>query len=587
MVNVTHSFVSGKSDSSDATLIQPSNWNADHEVSDSSGILVTVDQDFTAQAPGGSLTSGITNTVTLTPVPKGINGTNLNHYLYISGGSGTAEVVLITGGTAVSEATSGTVTFVPANSHSGAWTIASASAGLLECLWSLAASGGIILFPPGTHTVRCQIRIPNDGTSPPRQKPFALWGSGCLFDGNGGAPNGGSIVDMTYSGTGGKLTGLGYGALVMRDLTLKDSSVSNTTPFVYLTNTTPFFERVGFYGSVSGASTTQDAIILGGTTTTRDGSLNAPYGGYGGAITNCYFNRVRRIVYGRVYCNGMSLINPTVWNGCGGSAAVELDGNSGLTEACDGWKIWGGTYEVENYTKVILLTRATHCTLVGIDFYDPSGTTTHLIHITANSYFNTVIAGTFTAGGPLYLTDDNTLTNYQTADSNLTVATIPVLKIIAELQGIVPVRVTSTDTSLLLSATQVVMSWRNKSNTNNNYTTLECISYAGVIAGAIGFKFTDHTNGYGQWHFATTGASGFGVRFFIDSDGKIGLNTTSPTVSGTGKLHSAGDTARITDASRTPANSAAAGNDGEICYDSNYIYVHTGGSWRRTAIATF
>ena len=68
---------------------------------------------------------------------------------------------------------------------------------------------------------------------------------------------------------------------------------------------------------------------------------------------------------------------------------------------------------------------------------------------------------------------------------------------------------------------------------------------------------------------------------------KLGIGTASPTVSGTGRLHVVGDTARLTPTARTPANSAAAGNDGEWCADSSYVYVHTGGSWRRAAVATF
>jgi len=36
-----------------------------------------------------------------------------------------------------------------------------------------------------------------------------------------------------------------------------------------------------------------------------------------------------------------------------------------------------------------------------------------------------------------------------------------------------------------------------------------------------------------------------------------------------------------------PANSAAPGTDGEIRMDNGYIYVHSGGSWRRAALTTF
>ncbi|OFX15269.1 MAG: hypothetical protein A2Z18_02545 [Armatimonadetes bacterium RBG_16_58_9] len=59
------------------------------------------------------------------------------------------------------------------------------------------------------------------------------------------------------------------------------------------------------------------------------------------------------------------------------------------------------------------------------------------------------------------------------------------------------------------------------------------------------------------------------------------------TVSGTGTMHITGNTQRILTASRTPTGSSDTGNDGEICFDDNYIYVRIGGSWRRAAIATW
>lgn len=71
--------------------------------------------------------------------------------------------------------------------------------------------------------------------------------------------------------------------------------------------------------------------------------------------------------------------------------------------------------------------------------------------------------------------------------------------------------------------------------------------------------------------------------------GSVGIGTTNPSCSGTGKVHFSGDTARIVDTARTPANSAAAGNDGEICWDASYIYVHVSGGWKRLAntLSTF
>src|SRR5215472_14530822 len=60
------------------------------------------------RTPGGSLTPG-TQSITLSPVPVGVNGSNRRHYLWISGGSGSPEAVRIQGGTAISGAASGTV----------------------------------------------------------------------------------------------------------------------------------------------------------------------------------------------------------------------------------------------------------------------------------------------------------------------------------------------------------------------------------------------------------------------------------------------------------------------------------------------
>lgn len=97
------------------------------------------DYTFT-RTPGGSIGIG-SNTVTLTPVPVGINGADSNHFVYLSGGTGTAEPVLITGGTAVSGASSGTITFTAANTHTGAWTVTSGFCGIPEAAQAAATAG--------------------------------------------------------------------------------------------------------------------------------------------------------------------------------------------------------------------------------------------------------------------------------------------------------------------------------------------------------------------------------------------------------------------------------------------------------------
>lgn len=87
-----------------------------------------------SRLPGTAVTGGVTNQVTLSTCPVGVAGADSAHYVYLSGGTGTAEAVLITGGTCTSGATAGTITFTPANSHSGAYTITSATSGIQEAV---------------------------------------------------------------------------------------------------------------------------------------------------------------------------------------------------------------------------------------------------------------------------------------------------------------------------------------------------------------------------------------------------------------------------------------------------------------------
>jgi len=97
---------------------------------------------FPAQSPGGSLSVG-SNTITFTPCPLGVNGSDTNHNLYVSGGVGTAESVPITGGTCTSGASTGTIIITAANTHSGAWTVQGVAGGISEAI--VANPGAVIL----------------------------------------------------------------------------------------------------------------------------------------------------------------------------------------------------------------------------------------------------------------------------------------------------------------------------------------------------------------------------------------------------------------------------------------------------------
>lgn len=141
----------------------------------SSPFLISTLFIFSPQTPGGTLSAGA-QVITLTPVPQGVNGTDQNHYLYISGGTGTAEAVPIIGGSAVAGAASGTVIVTCANAHSGAWTIQSATAGIQEALDSMASPQ--VFVPAGNYNIYATITVPNRAS---------IIGFSMSSDSNGGA----------------------------------------------------------------------------------------------------------------------------------------------------------------------------------------------------------------------------------------------------------------------------------------------------------------------------------------------------------------------------------------------------------------
>ena len=69
----------------------------------------------------------------------------------------------------------------------------------------------------------------------------------------------------------------------------------------------------------------------------------------------------------------------------------------------------------------------------------------------------------------------------------------------------------------------------NPDQTNNNYALItfgDGTSQPG--SGFMGMQFTDHTNNYGELVFGTRGVGGYGEKMRIDSEGKVGIGTTSP-----------------------------------------------------------
>jgi len=111
--------------------------------------------------PGQAIQAG-TNEVKLAPCPRGVNGTDLWHYVYIHG-TGTPEVVLITGGSCKSGALSGSLQFTASYAHPSGYTIGTATDGVQEAAIAAVMPNGQpsrqVMVDPGTHLFRARFSI--------------------------------------------------------------------------------------------------------------------------------------------------------------------------------------------------------------------------------------------------------------------------------------------------------------------------------------------------------------------------------------------------------------------------------------------
>ena len=121
------------------------------------GAVYASGANFRPPTPGVGLSAGVAATVTPDwSLPKGVVGEDR---LYLSGGTGTAEVVVVSNvGTACPGGAANSVCFTPANSHSGAWTLASATSGLQEAV-NAAGPGGWVIDDEGVADIRAPLAI--------------------------------------------------------------------------------------------------------------------------------------------------------------------------------------------------------------------------------------------------------------------------------------------------------------------------------------------------------------------------------------------------------------------------------------------
>lgn len=260
------------------------------------------------------------------------------------------------------------------------------------------ANGGVVYFPAAVaYYTASQLTFPAGAAA---GNTIRLVGAGADVS-YSGTPAGATILDLRYAtaGTGGKILAKFSGTLELDGLVLREGGGSNSgVPFLYTTNTTLHVHDCAFYGNpaVSGASCTIDAIVLGGTTTTVDGTVNAPFQGYGTVIRDNTFHRVQRAVYGRTYANSVQVLTNTVAADCGGAAAFDWLGASSAHSS--GLQLIGNLVEITNYTYGVRLNYTDQSSVLANNFYDNTGSSAD-VRVEANANNNVVLAGV-TAANP-------------------------------------------------------------------------------------------------------------------------------------------------------------------------------------------
>jgi hypothetical protein len=117
------------------------------------------------QVTGDLSASGAGKVLTFADAPEGLVA---GGYVYLVGGTGSAEAALITASTcAIRGGGSGTITVTTAATHTGSWRVTSATAGIQEAVNVASANntGGDVVVPAGKHAVHAPVTIKCNGIS--------------------------------------------------------------------------------------------------------------------------------------------------------------------------------------------------------------------------------------------------------------------------------------------------------------------------------------------------------------------------------------------------------------------------------------
>lgn len=292
------------------------------------------------------------------------------------------------------------------------------SAGMLATLaaW-YTAKGGTIQFGARKYRFDSSLLIPNDGASPtPGQPSLRITGAGASFRGQGGDPVGGTIIDLRYNSTLSKIDTRGLGLLEIDRISFIDGGASSSVPFLQTTNTTLHVHDTLFLGNTA-STPTQDAIVLGNTSTALDPGFDSPFQGYKTIIKDNYFNRIQRGVYVRTYGNAVTIRDNQWWTQCGattGAAAVEFTGTG--TNA--GNEVTGNLVEMDHYAYGMKFGSGFVNNNLGPNgFFDAAGGVTAYYRFESGAQYNKVVDGMRNDAAGVLISEGGTALNSNGVDT--------------------------------------------------------------------------------------------------------------------------------------------------------------------------
>lgn len=266
--------------------------------------------------------------------------------------------------------------------------------------------GGELYLPAGNYIINDLITIPREttasGDNPYKSRPLKITGAGSFVSGRNvdNVPIGGTVLVLNYAGSEGyKIFAEGNSSLEISGITFYAPG-ADSNAFILTTNTALQIHNCSFWGARVGTSANQDAILLGGTYSGNPArSDSSGFQGYGTVITENYFNKIRRAVYGRTFANNIVVTNNNIWNSCGSNlglgAAIEFEGNMNapVPNALAGEIISGNLIEIGNYPVGIKLYYTSQSTITGNSFFDPSATVQYYYYLDEGSQYNYIIVG--------------------------------------------------------------------------------------------------------------------------------------------------------------------------------------------------